>query len=123
MVDSFNYAESRDDADAMITEFGTAAKVRRMTKSGSAWEPVLTPADYDTLAARVEFTYKQIQTRNVQATDTRWLVAAGPLATSAIVPTVGDKLVVGGNVVGEVLRSDPVNPAGIAVLFDVHVRA
>lgn len=122
MVDTFDYIESRVDADELITEFGAAVTIRRMVPSGTAWEPVLTPTDYVTLAARVEFTTKQLQTRNVLATDTRWLVAAGPLTALGVEPVVGDLLVVGGAVVGSVLQNDPLNPAGVAVMFDCHVR-
>jgi hypothetical protein len=122
MADPFDYVGSRADADELIGDFGATVTIRRMVASGPAWEPVLTPTDYDTLAVRIEFTQKQIATRTVLATDTRWLVAAGPLVALGIEPGVNDELVVGGAVVGKVLQNDPLNPAGVAVLFDCHVR-
>lgn len=120
MVEAFDYLESRADADELIEEFGQSVAIRRTTNSGTPWEPTQTTADYPTKAARVEFTMKQIRTRTVLATDTRWLVAAGPLGN--VVPAVDDALVVGGVVVGKLVQVDPLNPAGIAVMFDCHVR-
>jgi hypothetical protein len=117
----FDYLESRADAGELIQEFGQPASVRRITNSGPPWEPVQTVTDYPTFAARVAFTLTQIQTRNVQATDQRWLVAAGPLAAPGIEPTPADKLVIAGLPI-EIVQVDALNPAGTAVLFDCQVR-
>lgn len=122
MVDTFDYIESRADADELIDEFGCAVSLRRITNSGTAWEPTRTPADYPTFGARVEFTQKQLQTRTVLATDTRWLLAAGPLVAVGKEPAVDDELVINSAVVGKVVRCDPLNPAGVAVMFDCHVK-
>lgn len=124
MTDPFNYSEARDDADELIADFGTAASVRRMVASGPSWDPTLTPTDYLTKAARVEFTWKQLQGGDVLSTDQRWLVAAGPLTAlglSSILPT--DSLVVSGNVVGTLLKSGPLDPtAALVVMYDCQVR-
>jgi hypothetical protein len=122
MVDTFDYLESRQDADELIAEFGAAASVRRVTSSGSDFAPTLTLTDYPTFAAKVEFTWKQMQGGNVLENDERWLVAAGPLnalGVTTILP--GDALVVGG-VVKTVLPVDTLAPAGTVVLFDCHIR-
>lgn len=121
MADPFDYVESRADADELIEDFGQLAYVRRATLGGPAWEPTETTVDYPTFAARVAFTQKQIAQGNVLDNDQRWLVAAGSLVAVAIEPTVPDKLIVGG-VALPILRVDPVNPAGIAVMFDCHIR-
>jgi hypothetical protein len=121
-VDTFDYLESRDDADEMIQEFGAAASVRRVTSSGTDYAPTLTPTDYPTFAARVEFTWKQMQGGNVLENDERWLVAAGPLnalGVTALLP--GDAIVVGA-VVKSVLKANTLAPAGTVVLFDCHIR-
>jgi hypothetical protein len=122
MADPFDYLETRADADDLITDAGRSVMLRRMTKGGAAWEPTLTPTDYATFAVRVEFTLRQLQRNNVQATDQRWLVAAGPLAAlgiTSIAPT--DSLVIDGADV-EVVRADALNPAGTPVMFDCHLR-
>jgi hypothetical protein len=123
VADPFDYVGSRADADELIEDFGAAVTIRRMVASGPVWEPVLTPSDHPTLAVRVEFTQKQLATRTVLATDTRWLVAAGPLVALGIEPAVNDELVLKGAVIGKVLQDDPLNPAGVAVMFDCHLRA
>jgi hypothetical protein len=118
VTDSFDYLESRDDADELIQEFGAAASVRRITNSGTDYAPTQDADLYPTFAAKVEFTRKQMQGGNVLENDERWLVAAGTLAVS-ILP--GDALVVGG-VVKPVLKVDTLAPAGVTVLFDCHIR-
>jgi hypothetical protein len=121
MADPFDYIESRADADELIEEFGALAYVRRSVATGPAHEPTWTPTDYPTFAVRVAFTQKQIATRNVLETDQRWLVAAGPLVTSSIEPKTPDALIAGG-VALPILNCETLNPAGVAVLFDCHIR-
>jgi hypothetical protein len=119
---AFDYIESRTDADELIEEFGRTIAIRRITNSGPPWEPTQTETDFPTFAVRLAFTLKQLQTRNVQATDQRWLVAAGPLAALGITevhPT--DKLVIDG-VALEIAPLDPLQPATVPVLFDCQVK-
>jgi pheromone shutdown protein TraB len=119
---AFDYLESRDDADGLIEEFGQSAGLRRYINSGTAWEPTVSAADFATLAAKIEFTFKQLQAGNVLETDERWLVAAGPLTALGIaIVATPDALVVGG-VVKPILIADPLAPAGIVVMYDCHIR-
>lgn len=123
MADTFDYLESRDDADDLIREFGRAVTVRRYTASGPDFDPTLTPTDYATLGAKVEFTYRQMQSGNVLATDERWLIAAGPLNALGITEILPSDFVVVGSVeskVGPLSRS--IAPAGTVVLFDVQAQ-
>lgn len=123
MTELFDYIETRDDADELIAEFGQAVTLRRYTASGSAFDPTLTPADYATKAARVDFTYKQMQTGSVLATDERWLVAAGPLAALGITTVLpSDFIVVSGveHKIGPL--SKPIAPAGVVCVFDVQAQ-
>lgn len=120
MVDAFDYAHSQDTAERLITKFGQAVSVRRLVNSGSEWEPTQTPSDTATYGARIEFTTRHYAKWSILATDQRWLVAAGPLAT--LVPVPGDRIVVG-SADYEIVRADPLNPAGTAVMYDVQVRA
>jgi hypothetical protein len=122
VVDSFDYLESRDDADELIEEFGQVASLRRYTSSGSETEPTLTPADYATFAAKVEFTWRQMQSGNVLETDERWLMAAGPLTSLGIGSIQTPDALVVGSAVKPILTSKPLSPAGTTVLYDCHIR-
>ena len=123
MTDQFDYFETRDDADAMIAEFGTAVTIRRQVAGGTPFDPTLTPTDYATLGVKIEFTYRQTQSGNVLATDERWLIAAGPLAAlgvNEILPS--DHVVVGGVERSVGPLSKPIAPAGIVCVFDVQAQ-
>lgn len=119
MADAFDYIESRDDADELIQEFGRLAGVRRVTASGAADEPTLTPADATTYAVRVEFTKLHRGKWNIAATDQRWLVAAGPLVGVDVKP--GMFLVLGG-VPLRMEKADELSPAGTVVLYDCQIK-
>jgi hypothetical protein len=120
MTDAFDYLESRDDADELIQEFGSLRAVRRVVASGSPVEPTYTATDYPTYAVKVEFSWRQLQGGNINATDQRWLVAAGPLAAiGEVLPT--DKIVIDGAAL-EIVKVSTLKPAGTVVLFDCQVR-
>lgn len=122
MADPFDYIESRADADELISDFGTSVSVRRDVAGGTAFDPTLTPTDYGTMACKIEFSWKQMQGGNINAGDERWLVAAGPLSRVGVVeilPT--DRIVIGG-VARTIVNPNPLQPAGIVVMFDCQVR-
>lgn len=122
MADPFDYLESRDDADELISDFGAAASVRRVVASGTVYDPDLTETDYATKAVKVDWTLKQIQGGNILATDERWLVAAGPLAALGVTSFLpGDKIVVGG-AARTILEAKPLSPAGTVVMWDCQIR-
>ncbi|MGJ5032353.1 hypothetical protein ACQR1I_36330 [Bradyrhizobium sp. HKCCYLS2038] len=123
MTTPFDYMESRDDADDLIAEFGRAVLIRRQTASGTPFDPTVTNTDYATVAARIEFTFRQQQTGSVLATDERWMIAAGPLAALGVTTILpSDHIVVDGveHSVGPLSR--PLAPAGTVVLFDVQAQ-
>lgn len=117
---AFDYAETRDDADELIEEFGQDVSVRRTTNSGTAWEPTQATTDYATKAAILDYSARQIDGENILVTDRRALVSAGPL--NGVRPVVGDKLVVGGVAI-PIVRVVALDPAGVAVMFDCQLRA
>lgn len=123
MATPFDYLSSRDDADELIQEFGQAVSLVRSVTSGPAWdpgEPVKTA--YPTFAARVEFTWKQLQGGDILSTDQRWLVAAGPLTALGITSIAApDRLSIGGVEI-PVISVDPLSPAGTVVMFDCQLR-
>lgn len=123
MSETFDYVESRDDADELLTEFGQAVSLRRITASGNPWEPTQATADYATVAAILDYNARQIDGENILVTDRRALVAAGPLTALGITSiTPPDSLVVGGVAV-PIVRAMPLNPAGVTVLYDCQLRA
>lgn len=126
MSDTFDYFESRDDADELITEFaaGQVATLKRMVSSGPPYAPVLTPLDPapTTPAVKVEFTLKQMQSGNVLDTDERWLVAAGPLAAAGITSLSAPDVLIVDGLERPILIAKPLKPAGIVVLFDCQIR-
>lgn len=122
MTETFDYIESRDDADELITEFGQTIALRRSVASGTDYDPTLTPTDYATKAAKVDFTMRQLQSGNILATDERWLVAAGPLTALGIALVLPSDALVIGSEARQVVKADPINPGGTVVVYDCHVR-
>lgn len=121
MTDTFDYLESRDDADELIAEFGQAVQIRRDVQSGPDYAPVLTPTYTDTVASQVEFTLKQIQSGTVIAGAERWIIAAGPLVAAGVTAMAPpDRIKVAG-VERSILVAKPLAPAGTVVLFDCQV--
>lgn len=123
MAETFDYFETRDDADDLIREFGTAVTIRRQVASGTSFDPTLTPTDYATVGAKIEFTYKQTATGNVLTTDERWMIAAGPLAALGITEILPSDHIVFGSVERSIgPLSKPIAPAGIVCAFDVQAQ-
>lgn len=122
MSESFDYIESRTDADELITEFGQAVVLKRMVKSGTAAEPTLTPVPYNTHAVILDYTNQQVDGQNIFATDRRALVAAGPLVAAGVTSIAEpDVLVVDGEEI-PIQRVVPLNPGGVLVMFDCQLR-
>jgi hypothetical protein len=123
MTAAFDYLNSRDTADRLVTKFGQSVALRRNAASGSDYDPVLTPTDYATKGARIEFSWSQRQSGNVLATDERWMIAAGPLALLGITTILPDDLIVVGGVTRKAgPLSKAVSPAGTVVVFDVQAQ-
>lgn len=119
---AFDYSESRDDVDELIAEFGQVVALRRDVASGPASEPTVTPTDYATTAAILDFSARQIDGENILATDRRALVAAGPLTALGITGIAApDSLVIGGVPI-PIVRVQPLNPAGVVVMYDCQLR-
>jgi hypothetical protein len=119
---TFDYPAKRDIADRLITKFGAAASVRRNVAGGTAFDPTLTPTDYATLAVKVDFTMADRAGGDVLATDERWLVAAGPLTALGILSLVPEDILVAGGRERPILIAKPVDPAGVTVVYDCHIR-
>ena len=123
MTEAFDYIESRDDADELITEFGQAVSLRRTTTSGPEYDPTTTTADYATKAAIIDYSTRQIDGTRILATDRRALVAAGPLTALGITSIAApDAIVIGGIAVPVVGPAKRIDPAGTVVMYDVQLR-
>jgi hypothetical protein len=122
MSAAFDYLETREDADALIAEFGQAIQLKRGTNSGVAWNPAVGVQTFDTVGVVLEFDRRQMNGTTILETDRRVLLAAGPLATQSINDVAPpDALVIDGVTV-QVINVKTVKPAGVAVLFDCQVR-
>ncbi len=122
MTDAFDYLESRDDADELIAEFGQVVSVRRTSSTGNEWDPVVTTADYTTLAAILDYNSRQIDGENILITDRRALIAAGPLTALGVTSIAPPDSIVVGGVAVPVVRVMPLNPAGVVVMYDCQLR-
>lgn len=122
MTASFDYLESRDDADELISEFGQVVSVRRTSTTGPAHDPTITTADYTTLAAVLDYNSRQIDGTNILITDRRALIAAGPLAALGITSIAPPDSIVVGGIAVPVVRVMPLNPAGVVVMYDCQLR-
>lgn len=125
MADSapYDYVAATATADRLITKFGAACLLRRNTATGTAFDPTLTPTDYATMAAVVDYTEQQRAGTDILRTDRRAFVAAGPLTALGITAVLpADSLVIGG-VEMQIVLAKPLNPAGVTVVYDCQVRA
>lgn len=120
---TFDYAATRDDADALLTEFGQAVSLRKTVASGTDWEPTQTTADYATVAVILDYTARDIDDENILRTDRRALVAAGPLTALGVSGiAMSDTLVVDGVAI-PIVRVISLAPAGLGVMYDCQLRA
>lgn len=125
MTDVFDYAGARDDADALLAEFGAAVSVRRTTNSGTEYTPTQSSADYASLGVVTNLPrwYPAfVNGSDVLRTDRLGLVAAGPLTALAITPTPNDLFVSPDGTVYRIIDAKPIAPAGVAVVFILQLR-
>lgn len=119
---AFNYTATRATADRLLTKFGQSVSLRRTSATGTEWDPTLTPADYATTAAILDYNARQIDGENILVTDRRAMVAAGPLTALGITEIKPpDALVVVGVAV-PIVRVVPLAPAGTVVMYDCQLR-
>jgi hypothetical protein len=133
----FDYAGSRDDADALLAEFGTASALRRLVNSGTAWEPTQTSTDYPTVAVRLNLRrwYPAFEDNSdILRTDRLGLLSMGPLAALGVTEVLPfDTLVFGGTwnavhsvqvggIVYRIIDAKPIAPSGLAVVYSLQLR-
>jgi hypothetical protein len=122
MIAAFDYVETREDADALIAEFGQAIQLGRQVATGVAWDPATSTQTFNTNGVVLEFDRRQMNGTTILDTDKRVLVAAGPLDGQGIATIAPpDALVIDGVAV-PVINVKILKPAGVVVLFDCQVR-
>jgi hypothetical protein len=116
----FDYARSQTTALRMLDKFGQVGTIiRELPGSGPVYdpgEPVSMP--FPCIMAVLKFDSKDIDGTLIKSGDKKIYIAANGLA---IVPATTDKLLIG-SVSHTVVRVIPLNPAGIAVYFEVQAR-
>jgi hypothetical protein len=115
---TFDYAASQKTANKLIDRFGQAVSVRRFAATGDAWNPTRTYVDHATTGAVVEYANAEIDGTRVLETDRKCFSKVGSLT---ITPAVGDRLVVGSDDLA-IVSVKPLNPAGVAVMYELQVR-
>jgi len=116
---SFGYASLQVTADRLIEQFGQTGTLARQALSGATpWAPTLTATGYEVQAVILDYSAREIDGTDITLNDRKAYVAVGALP---ITPKPGDTFTVGG-VAFEVIRSMPLNPAGVAVFYELQIR-
>lgn len=123
-------------AEAMIAICGQTGAVRRMTASGAAHDPTLTPADdYPATLAVFDYTDKEIDGTLIQQGDRKvYLSTAGVIDAggfddgfdegfeTGFTPTQADKIVID-QAEYEIVSVKPLTPAGTIFFWEIQARA
>ncbi len=101
------------------TETGDGELIATLTKKGtqdSPWDDPATPTTHSVAVVVTEYDLRHVDGVLIQAQDRRVLVEA-----AGVVPKPSDTLTIGG-VVYNVIRSMPLDPGGVALMFEVQAR-
>lgn len=127
-MSAFDYAATASEAGTILDEFGMAVTLSRPSTSAATYDVttgVSTPVSAATYAGRgALFDYAQtdMNASMVKEGDQRCLMSVYQTDGSAMPePNTGD-LIVAGSTSYRVQRAGKISPAGILVLFDLHLR-
>jgi hypothetical protein len=116
---TFDYASLRDDADAILDEFGLAGTLRQRATSGAdAWSPTVTDTDTACVVLFDEYNDRERDGTLITERDRKVLIKAGSLS---VTPATGDQLVVSG-VTYSLSNVTQVAPGGTVVLYQAMAR-
>lgn len=115
---TFDYAASAATAVSLLQRFGAAATLKRTTTG--AYDPATgsaptTVTEHETTAAVLAYPQKFIDGTLIRQGDRRALMAA------TVEPQAGDALAWQGSDLS-IVAVRPVDPAGVAVLYEAQVR-
>ncbi|MFZ6773032.1 hypothetical protein ACO0LB_10000 [Undibacterium sp. SXout7W] len=114
------YEEAASDADELLAEFGQRVTIKRIT-SGD-YDPATSAASIATTlqmgtAVILDFGIKDIDGTLIKTGDKRMLLSA-----IGITPPQVDDIVMFGASTCQIKNTNPLDPAGIIVFYDVHLR-
>jgi hypothetical protein len=116
---TFDYASLRDDADAILDEFGLAGTLRQRATSGAdAWSPTVTDTDTACVVLFDEYNDRERDGTLITERDRKVLIKAGSLG---VVPTTGDQLIVS-SIAYSLMNVRQVAPGGTVVLYEAMAR-
>lgn len=113
-----DYSRPRASAERLIKRYGRLAQIRRATRSGRAYDPVIVTTDYSCRIAEDSYEFEQIDGTRIRAADRRFYLSTEGLA---IEPAESDQLVIGG-VVHEVVKVAPLSPGDVVVFWEIQAR-
>lgn len=125
MSDTFDYADAQATATALLTEFGQAVLIRRVSNTGgTAWEPTQATTDYPSIGVVLNLPrwYPSFTQGDVLRTDRLGYVAAAPLDALGVVPTPFDRFVDAAGRSWKIIDVKNLYPAGINVLYTLQLR-
>lgn len=117
---TFDYAESKADADELIEEFGQSGYIRRTPTTGTAYNPTQgTPVDHACTFVVTDYTTREIDGTRVLSTDKKVLLAKGALT---IEPLTSDRLLDPAVPGYKIVDVAPLSPAGTVVMYQLQCR-
>lgn len=121
-MSKFDYSRARATATKLITRFGQDAQLLvPSVASGNPWDPVpAAPAAYNVTIAITDYSEYDRRGTLIQAGDRRAFMSATGLTVTEEQLTAA-KLVVNGTTLA-VVNALPLNPAGVAVMYELQVR-
>ncbi len=115
-MSTFDYAGLKQTATGLIIKFGRDVTLRHIVKSGSPYDPTLTPTDSTIKAAVVPFNQNDVDGTQILMSDKKFIF------TSDIEITHDMKLVDGGKEYS-IVTNNPINPGDVNVVNLVQARA
>lgn len=120
---TFDYTKTRDTAERLLTRFGAAGVIRRITVTGGdPWNPGSgTPTTVNHAATMVvtDYAAREIDGTVILATDRKVLVSTSGLS---ITPATSDLVVLDGQTLA-IVSVKPLKPAGTVVMYELQCRA
>jgi len=114
---SFDYSSLKSTADRLIARFGKTATLVRLEQSGTDFDPTTVEIEFDVTLVELEFSKMVRDGTLVQQGDKRLLVS-----TAGETPTQADRIRLD-DIDYEIVQSDPLNPGGTVLMFEIQARA
>jgi hypothetical protein len=115
---TFNYTQSQATADKLIKNFGRAISLKRIAKTGSAYDPTQAESLTDLQAAVVDYSRFNMNETLIERGDK--LVYVSAKANDAE-PLKEDILVIDGEDFA-IININALKPAGIVVYYEIQAR-